>query len=185
MNQDAPSRVLLVVRTTTDGIAPAAEIQKQIATLDQNVPISNAQTINERLSQAFSYPRFRAIILTAFAGLALLLAAVGLYAVLAQLIAQRTQEFGIRMALGAEKSDLLKLVIREGMVLACAGLAAGLLLTLSLTRLLSSLLYGVKPADPLILAVVCLLLVMVAFCATYIPARRASGVDPMVALRYE
>jgi predicted permease len=185
MNQDAPSRVLLVVRTTTDGIAPAAEIQKEIATLDQNVPISNAQTINERLSRALSYPRFRAIILTAFAGLALLLAAIGLYAVLAQLIAQRTQEFGIRMALGAEKSDLLKLVIREGMLLACAGLAAGLLLTLSLTRLLSSLLYGVKAADPLILTVVCLLLAVVAFCATYIPARRASGVDPMVALRYE
>jgi putative ABC transport system permease protein len=162
-----------------------SEIQKQIAALDQNVPIGDVQTINERLSRTLSYPHLRAIILAAFAGLALLLAAIGLYAVLSQSIAQRTQEFGVRMAVGAERSDLLKLVIREGMVLTLAGLAAGLMITLSLTGLLSSLLYGVKPADPLTLAGVSLLLVLVTLCAAYIPARRASRVDPMVALRYE
>jgi putative ABC transport system permease protein len=185
MSQDPPSRVSLVFRAATGSLAPAAEIQKQIASLDQNVPIGDVQTINERLSRTLSYPHLRAIILAAFAGLALLLAAIGLYAVLSQLIAQRTQEFGIRMALGAARSDLLKLVIREGMVLTFAGLAVGLMITLSLTGLLSSLLYGVKPADPLTLAGVSLLLFLVALCAAYIPARRASRVDPMVALRYE
>jgi ABC-type antimicrobial peptide transport system permease subunit len=175
----------LVFRAATGSLAPAAEIQKQIAALDQNVPIGDVQTINERLSRTLSYPHLRAIILSAFAGLALLLAAIGLYAVLSQLIAQRTQEFGVRMALGAARSDLLKLVIREGMMLTFAGLAAGLMITLSLTGLLSSLLYGVKPADPLTLAEVSLPLFLVALCAAYIPAQRASRIDPMVALRHE
>ncbi|MBV8903779.1 MAG: FtsX-like permease family protein, partial [Acidobacteriia bacterium] len=120
-----------------------------------------------------------------FAGLALLLAAIGLYAVLSQLNAQRTQEFGIRMALGAQSRDLLKLVIREGMALAFAGLLLGLALTWSLTGLLSSLLYGVKPGDPVTLGGVSLLLLLVTLLAAYVPARRASRVDPKVALRYE
>jgi putative ABC transport system permease protein len=143
------------------------------------------QTMNQRLSRMLSYPHLRAIILSTFAGLALLLAAIGLYAVLSQLIAQRTQEFGVRMALGAQRRDLLKLVIREGMVLAFAGLVAGMIVALSLTGFLSSLLYGVKATDPLTLAIVSLLLVLVTLLATYVPARRASRVDPMVALRYE
>jgi len=143
------------------------------------------QTMNERLSRMLSYPHLRAIVLATFAGLALVLAAIGLYAVLSQLIAQRTQEFGVRMALGAQRSDLLKLVIREGMVLTFAGLAAGLIIAESLTGLLSSLLYGVKATDPLTLAEVSLVLLLVTLLATFIPARRASRVDPMVALKYE
>jgi predicted permease len=185
LNQDPPSHVSMVFRTPTDNTASAAMIQKQIAALDNNVPTGDVQTMNERLSRMLSYPRLRAIVLATFAGLALVLAAIGLYAVLSQLIAQRTQEFGVRMALGAQGSDLLRLVIREGMVLTFAGLAAGLMIAASLTGLLSSLLYGVKPTDPLTLAEVSLVLLLVTLLATYIPARRASRVDPMVALKYE
>ena len=185
VNQDPPSHVSLVFRTVTDSTSPAAMIQKQIAALDNNVPTGDVQTMNQRLSRMLSYPHLRAIILSTFAGLALLLAAIGLYAVLSQLIAQRTQEFGVRMALGAQRRDLLKLVIREGMVLTFAGLVAGMLVALSLTGFLSSLLYGVKATDPSTLAIVSLLLVLVTLLATYVPARRASRVDPMVALRYE
>jgi putative ABC transport system permease protein len=185
VSQDAPSRLYLVIRTPADKMSPAATIQKQIAIFDNTVPVGEVQTMNDQLSRALAYPHLRAIILAAFAGLSLLLAAIGLYAVLSQLIAQRTQEFGVRMALGAERSELLKLVIREGMALTFAGLAAGLMIAASLTGLISSLLYGVKPTDPLTLAAVSLLLVLVTLLAIYIPARRASRVDPMVALRYE
>jgi ABC-type antimicrobial peptide transport system permease subunit len=141
--------------------------------------------MDERLSRTLSYPRLRAIILATFAGFALLLAAIGLYAVLAQLTVQRTQEFGVRMALGAQRSDLLKLVIREGMVLTFAGLLAGLIIAASLAGLLSSLLFGVKATDPWTLAGVSMLLVSVTLLATCVPALRASRVDPKVTLRYE
>ncbi len=185
MNQEPPLGVYLVIRTVADGASPAAAIQKQIAALDPDVPLGEAQTIVARLSRSLAYPHLRAAILAAFAGLALLLAAVGLYAVLSQLNAQRTQEFGVRLALGARTSDLLKLVTREGMALTLAGLAVGLVLALSLTSLLGSLLYSVKPADPLTFLMVSLLLLAIALLATYIPARRASRVDPLAALRYE
>jgi putative ABC transport system permease protein len=185
VNQDPPSRLYLVFHTPAGGIEAAAAIQKQIAALDNNVPIGDVQTMNERLSQTLAYPRLRAIVLATFAGLALFLAAIGLYAVLSELIAQRTQEFGVRRALGAQSGDLLKLVIREGLALTAVGIAAGLSAAVSLTGLLSSLLYGVKATDPFTLASVSLLLILVTLLATYIPARRASRVDPMVALRYE
>jgi putative ABC transport system permease protein len=185
VNQDPPSHLYLVFRTPAGRIAPLATIQKQIAALDNNVPIGEVQSMHERLSRSLSYPHLRAIILATFASLALLLAAIGQYAVLSQLIAQRTQEFGVRMALGAQSSSLLKLVIREGMVLTLAGVAAGLTIAASLTGWLSGLLYGVQATDPLTLAGVSLLLVLVTLLATYIPARRASRVDPMVALRCE
>ena len=185
IDQDAPSRLYLIIRTPASRIALVAAIQKQISALDSSVAIGDVQALDHRLSKTLAYPRIRALILAAFAGLAVLLASIGLYAVLSHLIAQRTQEFGVRMALGAQRSDLLKLVIREGMLLTTIGLATGLVIALCLTGLLSSLLYGVKPADPLTFAAVSLLLISLAFLATYVPARRASKVDPMVALRYE
>jgi putative ABC transport system permease protein len=183
LDQDPHAR-FLTLRTLTGGRA-MAEMQKQIASLDNGVPIGEIQTMDDRLSRALTYPRLRATILTVFAGFAVLLAAIGLYAVLSQLIAQRTQEFGVRMALGAQGSDLLRLVIREGMALTLAGLVTGLIIAASLTRLLGSFLYGVKATDPLTFAGVAMLLLLVAFLAVYIPARRASRVDPMVVLRYE
>lgn len=185
VSQDPPSRVYLIFRTALARAEPAAAIQKQIAALDNTVAVGDVQTMNARLSRTLAYPHLRAVILAALAALALLLAAVGLYAVLSQLIAQRTQEFGVRRALGAQRADLLKLVIREGMALTVTGIAAGLAISAALTGLLASLLYGVKPTDPLTWAGVSALLVVVALLATYLPARRASKVDPMVALRYE
>jgi putative ABC transport system permease protein len=149
------------------------------------VLVGDIQTMQQRISKFLAYPRFRAVLLAVFAGLALLLAAVGLYGVLAQSVWQRTQEIGIRMALGAQKSDVTGLVVKQAMLLVAGGLVVGLASAIALGRYLASLLYGVKPTDPIALGAVALALIVAALLATYIPARRASQVDPMVALRYE
>lgn len=185
VSQSPPSSASLALRTARDEIALGTAIRKQISALDRNVPAGEVQTMDAELAHVLAYPRFRASVLGSFAGLALLLASVGLYGVLSQSIAQRTQEFGVRMALGAQKSDVLALVIRQGMALVSAGLAAGVIAALWLTRFLSSFLYGVTASDPVIIAGVSLLLILLALLATYIPARRAAITDPMVALRYE
>ena len=132
-----------------------------------------------------AYPHFRALLLGAFAALALLLAAVGLYGVVAQLVALRTQEIGVRMALGARTTDVLMAITREGMLLVGAGVVLGLGGAWLLTRFLAALLYGVQAMDPLIHAGVSGILILTSLLAIYIPARRAAGLDPMVALRYE
>jgi putative ABC transport system permease protein len=141
--------------------------------------------MDERVSGLLAHPRFRAILLGVFAGLALLLAAIGIYGVLAQSVLQRTHEIGIRMALGAKRRSLLWLVVGQGTVLALAGVGAGLVMALALTRYLAGMLYGVRASDPLTFAAVSALLVTVALVASYVPARHASRVDPMVALRHE
>ncbi len=161
-------------------------VQRQAARLDPSVAVDDAQTMQQLLDHQFlAYPRFRAQLLGTFAGLALLLAAVGLYGVLAQLVAQRTKEIGVRMALGARSTDVLAAMLREGMLLAGAGVVFGLGAAWLLTRFLTALLYGVQATDPLILAGVSAVLLLVSLLAVYVPARRASSVDPMVALRYE
>ena len=137
------------------------------------------------LDRYTAYPRFRAILMGAFAGLALLLAVVGLYGVLSQLVVQRTQEIGIRMALGAQGRDVLRLIVKQGMLLAGIGAGLGLLAALWLVHLLRSLLYGVRPADPVTLGGVSLMLILAALVATYIPARRATRVNPIDSLRSE
>jgi putative ABC transport system permease protein len=183
--QAPPLNVSLVLQTAGDNLALGAAIQKQISALDNSVPVGEVEAMNKRLSHVLAYPRFRAIVLGTFAGLAALLAGVGLYGVLSQLIAQRTQEFGVRMALGAQKRDVLTMVLRQGMLLTAAGLAAGLAVAFCLAKFLSNLLYGVNAADPWTLAGVSTLLMLVAFLATYLPARRAARIDPMSALRHE
>jgi putative ABC transport system permease protein len=185
VTQEPPPRASLIFRRLTDSNAAATTLQKQIEAVDNNVAIGNVEALDARLSRTLSYPRFRAIILAAFAGLALLLAVIGLYAVLSQLIAQRTAEFGLRMALGAQRSDVLKLVLGEAMLLTLMGLAGGLIITFSLAGLLRSLLFGLKTTDPLTLTLGSLLLVTAALLATYLPARRAMRIDPQVALRHE
>jgi len=185
ITQEPPFRAFFVVRALADTTAVRASLRKRIESLDNDAPTGDLQMMDERLARTLSYPRFRAIVLTAFAAVALLLAAIGIYAVLSQLIGQRMQEFGIRMALGAQKRDLLKLVLREGLVLTLAGLAAGFAIALSVAGLLKSLIYGLKTTDPWTLAAGSLMLLFVAFSAMYVPAMRASRVDPKVAIRYE
>ena len=180
--QDASNTMVLLARARP-GIASG--IQRAVNELDSDVLVGDIQTMDQRISKFLAYPRFRAVALGVFAGLALLLAAIGLYGILAQSVLQRTREIGIRMALGARKSDVTGLVVKQGLVLVFIGLCAGLASAIGLARYLSSLLFGVKPTDPVALGAVALVLIVAALLATYIPARRASRVDPMVALRYE
>jgi putative ABC transport system permease protein len=141
--------------------------------------------MDQVISESTARQNFNMLLLTIFAGLALLLAAIGIYGLMSYTVEQRTQELGIRMALGASRGDMLKLVVRQGMLLTGIGLAVGLFASLGLNRLLANLLFGVKTTDPVTYAAVAIILISVALLATYIPARRATKIDPVVALRYE
>ena len=185
ISQNVPSRGTLVVRTERDGAGLAAVLRRQISLLANNVPIGESQSMDERLNRTLAYPRFRAVLLASFSALAVLLASVGLYGVLSQLVAQRRQEFAVRVALGAQRRDVVFLVCRQGFALTSWGLAAGLVLTLWLTKFLSSLLYGVKATDPWMLAGASLVLFLVAAAATLVPAWRGSSIDSVAALKYE
>ena len=147
--------------------------------------LSSVRSMDDVLAAAQSRPRFLTLLLTVFSGVALALALVGIYGVLSYLVARRSKEFGLRMALGAPRQHVLGLVLKQGAVLALAGVGCGLMAALALTRLMSSMLYGVRAIDPLTFLVMPLALASVALLASYVPARRATKVDPMVALRYE
>jgi putative ABC transport system permease protein len=175
----------LVVRSTGDPTSLGSAIESEVRSLDKNAVVSQVQTMEQVVSDSTAQPRFYLLLLATFAAVALVLAAVGIYGVMSYSVSRRTHEIGIRMALGAERRDVLRLVVGQGMVLALAGTAVGLLGALGLTRLMASLLYGVKPYDPATFLVVSVVLCLVALAANYIPARRATKIDPMVALRYE
>jgi putative ABC transport system permease protein len=160
-------------------------VRRAIAAVDSKVPVFNVREMDQVIVEANSDARIEAQLLGIFAALALVLAAVGIYGVMSYLVAQRTQELGIRMALGAQPLDVLRLVLGRGVVLTVAGLAIGLVAAFAITRLLSKLLFGVSATDPLTFFGVALLLGVVALAACCIPARRAMRVDPMTALRYE
>ena len=156
----------------------------QIATLDENVVLADIDTMEHRISKDFlAYPRFCAIVLGVFAGLALLLAVVGLYGVLSQLVLQRTYEIGIRMALGAQKTKVLRLVLKQGLMLALSGVICGLFASSLLTRFLASLLFATTPTDFSTIALVSLVLLSTGLVASYVLARRAARVDPINSLR--
>ena len=175
----------LVVRTSLEPGALAPAIRKAVWAVDRDQPLAQFRTIQQIIDRTLSPRRFSMMLLAAFAGLAIVLASVGTYGVMAYSVAQRTHEIGIRMALGAEPVDAVRLVVGHGVTLAGFGVVVGLAGALALTRWLGSQLYGVSPADPLNLLGVAALLVSVVALASYLPARRASRVDPMVALRYE
>jgi putative ABC transport system permease protein len=175
----------LMVRTTGDPMSIAAAVRQAVWSVDRNQPVSNIRTMDEILSEEVAQRRIGMTLLTAFAALALALASLGIYGVLSYSVTQRTQEIGIRMALGAGRKDVLRMVLTDGMRLAAAGVAVGLGVSFALTRLMAGLLFGVSASDPRTLAGVTLLLTLVALMACYIPARRATKVDPMIALRDE
>jgi len=181
----ASSYISLVIRPRSDAAALAPEIRSIVGLLDKEVPVSEVHTMEEVVGMVNSQPRFLMTLIASFAVVALLLAAVGIYAVMSYTVSRRTHEIGIRMALGAKQADVLKLVVGQGMTVALIGAAVGFAGSLLLVRLLKSLLYGVQPTDPLTFVLVPMVLCGIALLATYIPARRAARVDPMRALRYE
>jgi len=175
----------LAVRTVGDPASLARLVRSAIHSLDKDLPVYGVETMDQQLASSTSRLRFSAVLLAVFAALALALAAIGMYGVVAYSVAARTREIGIRLALGAKREDLFKLVIGDGLLLCFAGLAIGIPSALVATRVLSSFLYDTKPGDPVAFAAVSLVLIVVAIVAAYLPARRAMKVDPMVALRYE
>src|ERR1051326_1984113 len=175
----------LVVRTTGDPATIAGAVRQAVWAVDKDQPVTNVRTMNEVFAAAISRERFQMLLLALFATLALVLACVGLYGVISYGVAQRTHEIGVRMALGAQPGDVLRLVIRQGMVLTIVGLVLGTIAALAATRVMTDLLYGVTATDAITFISVAALLVLVALLACYLPARRATKVDPLIALRYE
>ena len=175
----------IVVRTTGDPLLLSQALREAVAATDPLVPTGAIRSMDQVLSRSLALRSFMMLLLGFFGGLALLLASVGIYGVIAFAVSQRTREIGVRMALGARPADVLRMVLREGMTLVGAGVVLGVAASLMLTRLLEGMVYGVRVRDPLIFAAVDLLLVAVSLVACYVPARRATRVDPLVALRYE
>jgi len=175
----------LLIRASGDPARVANAVRAEVAALDKDQPVAEIQTLDRIVSNVLSVRRFSTVLLAIFAALALVLAAVGISGVMAYSVAQRTHEIGIRVALGARRSAVLKLVLGQGLRLAAAGVALGLAASLALTRFLATLLYGIEATDPLTFAGVTLFLVLIALAASYLPARRAMDVDPMTALRHE
>jgi ABC-type antimicrobial peptide transport system permease subunit len=173
------------VRTSQEPTALTSAIQREFMAVDGQLPVAKFRTMEQVISQSTARSNFNMLLLTIFASTALLLAALGIYGLMSYSVEQRTQEIGIRVALGASAGDMLRMVVARGLLLAGIGLAVGLAAAFGLTRLLSSLLFGVKANDPLAFGAVVLTLAAVAWIAVYIPARRATRIDPLIALRYE
>jgi len=176
---------ILFVRTAGNPTDLAAPIREIVAALDPNQPVANIRTMTDVVAGTVAPRRFNMLLFTLFAALALLLATLGIYGVMAYSVAQRTHEIGVRMALGAQPGDVLRLVIGKGMTLTLIGVALGIAIALALTRLMATLLFGVSPTDLITFAAVSAFLIVIALLACYLPARRATKVDPLVALRYE
>jgi putative ABC transport system permease protein len=179
------NQMTLVIKTANDPHAVISSLTKEVGAMDKDLPLFSVKTMEEYLAASVAAPRFNTTLLSIFAGVALILTMVGLYGVMSYSVAQRTNEIGIRMALGAQTRDVLRLIVGQGFILVLVGLVLGLGFAFALTRLIASLLFGVTTKDPLTFAAVAVLLAFIALLACYIPARRAAKIDPMEALRYE
>lgn len=179
------TNMAMVIKTTSDPLARIETVRRVIRSMDTSLPISEIRSMEQIVNTAFSEARFAMLLLAVFAGVALVLGTVGVYGVIAYMVNRRTREIGVRMALGARPWDVRRLVLGQGAGLALIGVAAGVGAAFATTRVLSSLLYEVSPTDPVIFVAVALLLGAVALLASYLPARRATRVDAMVALRAE
>jgi putative ABC transport system permease protein len=175
----------LVVRTSNDPASLTTALRQAVAEMDKDQPLYDVRTMDSLITRSVARQRFSMTLVGLFAVLAMLLAAVGIFSVMSSLVAQRTHEIGVRLALGAQPRDILSMVVRQGMTLTLAGVALGLAASFALTRLMSSLLYEVSAKDPVVYGAISVLLAAVAFVACYVPARRATKVDPLIALRYE
>jgi putative ABC transport system permease protein len=175
----------LIVKTSVEPTGLVASIRGEVQAVDKDQPLGNVRTLEALVAESVEPRRFSLVLVGVFAGVALLLGSVGLYGVLSYIVAQRAREIGIRIALGAQRSDVLRLIISQGMTLVLAGVALGIVAAFASTRLMSSLLFGVSATDPLTFILIALLLLFVALVACYLPARRAAKVDPLIALRYE
>ena len=185
VNQASATSMFLVMRVAGSPMGLSPVLQREVSSLDRNVPVYDIRTMSARYSEFLAQPRFRAALMGLLATLTLLLAAIGIYGVLSQLVSQRAHEIGIRVALGASRRDVLRLVVGRGLAMTVVGLGIGIVSAIAFTRFFARLLFGIKSNDPLTLAAVSLLFCGVAFVACYIPARRAIRVDPIVSLRYE
>jgi putative ABC transport system permease protein len=183
--QDSWPAMSLVVRSSVEPSSLSASVRQVVNEIDKSVPVSNVKTMDHVVSESITQPRFNLFLLGLFGTVAMLLSAAGIYGVTAYTVTQRTHELGIRIALGAQVSDVLKIILGKGMAVIGVGLAIGLASAFALMRLLRSLLFGVGENDPLTFAVITGVLLLVALLACYIPARRATKVDPLTALRYE
>jgi ABC-type antimicrobial peptide transport system permease subunit len=183
--QGRERRLALFLLGQFDRALLAEEVRKQIQAVDPTLPVSGAQALKETVSSSLAERRFSMEIIGSFAFIALLLAGLGIYGVISYMVNERRHEIGIRLALGAQPRNILAIILRQGLGIALAGSVIGLAGALVVSRLMATLLYGVRPTDPLTFAGVALLLIGVALLACYIPARRAIRVDPLIALRYE
>jgi putative ABC transport system permease protein len=183
--QSYGSTTILIARTNSDPKTMIAAIRSEVQKLDEHLPIFDVKTMTEHMKLSLFPTRIAAAMLGGFGLLALTLAAIGIYGVMSYSVAQRTREVGIRMALGAQAGDVLRLVVRQGMILVTIGVGIGLGAAFLLTSLMSSLLFGIGPTDPLTFIVIPLILTGVTLGACFMPARRATRVDPMIALRHE
>jgi len=181
---DQPDMTVLV-RAEGDPVALVGAVRSEMQIVNKSVTVSSVAVMKETLAGQLAVDRLIAVLLSVFGGAALLLAAIGIYGVMGYVVAQRTREIGIRVALGAESSDILALIVRRGLMLTLIGAGIGLLIALALMRALQSLLFGVSATDPLTFSVIATVLIIVALLASYFPARRATKVDPIVALRNE
>jgi putative ABC transport system permease protein len=183
--QDVFGGMSFVIRTTGEPTSVAAAVRQAVQEVDKAQPVSDIRTMENIVSDSVTQPRFNLLLLGIFGSLALLLSAAGIYGVTAYSVTQRTHEIGIRLALGARPVDVLKMVVGQGMLLILIGVGIGVVASIFLTRLMTTLLFGVGATDPMTFAVVALILTGVALVACFVPARRAAKTDPMVALRYE